>query len=156
MSYDAARTVGELYWSSHEQTLSVTPGLFLSAILSSPKVAYSTFCSTRDKITLKYCWCPAARDAGGGGVLRGCVCVWACVHMCNSCNEEQQDRWHQLLCSAFFLLLTHLCFLRAFPVLVLSLSTEWGFCSCHTWKLGCIFLLKDLDEWYHSRCDLLK
>lgn len=73
------------------------------AILSSPKVAYSTFRSSRDRITLKYCWCPAARDAGHQVVVYSeDVCVWACVHMCNSCNEEQQDRWHQLLCSALF------------------------------------------------------
>ncbi len=35
---------------------------------------HSTFCSRQDRITLKYCWCPADSDVGGEGVL---VCATA-------------------------------------------------------------------------------
>lgn len=59
MSDGVVRTVGDEQAASAELRL-----LRLSfASLSSPKVTRPTFCSSEDRITLKYGWCPAERDA---------------------------------------------------------------------------------------------
>lgn len=163
-SYGAVFTFGELHWSSHEKAVSATSVCFclhwLSfAILSSPRVTYSTFCSSQDRITLKYCWCPAEKDAAGGGVLRGCVCfkyVCVCVSMCVTAvmqnNKADGIRFFVLLCC---LVDSPPCFLFVFPSFFLSLSLESDFCLQHTMKWSYMFL-KNLDEWYHRTYDVHK
>lgn len=107
MSYDAVRTVGELYWSSHEQTLSVTPGLFLSAltaicnsIKSQSGIFYFLFISGQNyiKILLVSCsercwrwWC----------TQRMFVCgrVYICATAVMKNNKTDGISFFALLCS---------------------------------------------------------
>lgn len=85
------------------------------AILSSPKVALFTFCSSWDRITLKQCLCPAVTDAKG--VLRGCVCL--CIRP-KTLKKNSKDP------VGFFLLLCSFVYMCLFP----ATNSEIRLCTC--------------------------
>lgn len=105
------------------------------AFLSSPKVAYTTLCSSRDRTALKYCWCPAAKDAGGGGgVLGERLRAWLCVYICATAvmKNNKTDG------ISFFVVL---CSLAHSPLFSVCLS-----CSRSVFQFGMRFLFLSYTE----------
>lgn len=128
-------------WTSSERG----PGPFLStltvicnSVKSQSDIFHFLFTSGQNRIKIllvscrERCWRVGVCSEG------------VCVYVCNSCKEEQQARWHQLLCSALFSCsLTSLC-LFVSPCLFLSLSLESGFCFQHTLKWISYLLFEEL------------